>query len=120
MKATLPLLAAFALASCASIGTNLGPTARIGEAAAVGGFRIRPLEIVEDSRCPANAQCVWAGRLQLRAEVSQARFRQVRTLTLGQPQDVPGGKLTLLSVEPEKLAGPQPPEAPPRFTFAFE
>ena len=120
MKRTLPFFAALALAGCATVPSASGPTAGIGGVASVGTLRIRPLEIVEDSRCPANAQCVWAGRLVLRAELSQRRFRQVRNLVLGEAQPVPGGTLTLVRVEPDKLAGPQPPAAPPRFTFSAD
>ena len=35
----------------------LNQTADLG-----GGLRVRPLEVLEDSRCPQNARCVWAGR----------------------------------------------------------
>lgn len=46
---------------------ELGQTADLG-----GGLRVRPLEVLEDSRCPQNARCVWAGRLQLRVAVEGA------------------------------------------------
>lgn len=121
MRSTLPIAAALAMAGCTTLtGPARGPTAGIGETAAIGALRVRPIEVVEDSRCPANAKCVWAGRFVLRAEVSRPRFRQVRTLTLGEAQEVAGGKLTLVSVAPEKLAGPQPPSSPPRFTFSVD
>ena len=32
-------------------------------------FSITPLEIVEDSRCPVDAQCIWAGTFKLRVRV---------------------------------------------------
>jgi len=121
MKRTLPFFAALTLSACATVPTApLGPSATIGQVAAVGGLRVRPLEVVEDSRCPINARCVWAGRLILRAEVARRGFRQLRNLTLGEPQAVPGGQLTLVSAEPGKLAGEQPPLLPPRFTFEFD
>jgi hypothetical protein len=121
MKRTFPLFAALALAACATLpAAETGPTATIGQVATVDGYRVRPVEVVEDSRCPINARCVWAGRLILRAEVSKRGFRQTRNLILGEAQDVPGGKLTLVSAEPGKLAGEQPPPPPTRFTFDVE
>jgi hypothetical protein len=120
MKRAFPLVAALALAACATLPAATGPSATIGEIAGVGTFRVRPIEVVEDSRCPINARCVWAGRLILRAEVSKRGFRQVRNLVLGEAQDVPGGKLTLESAEPGKLAGEQPPPPPTRFTFKYD
>ena len=120
MKRTLPLFAALALAACATLPAATGPTATIGEIATVDGFRVRPIEVVEDSRCPTNVACVWAGRLILRAEVSKRGFRQTRNLILGEAQEVPGGQLTLVSAEPGKLAGEQPPPPPTRFTFKFD
>ena len=59
-----------------------GPTAALGELAVLDGIGVRPLEVLEDSRCPASVQCVWAGRVRIRAEVSGAGSRE---LTLGEP-----------------------------------
>ncbi|PZO55159.1 MAG: hypothetical protein DCF16_03820 [Alphaproteobacteria bacterium] len=46
-------------------------TAEIGQTADLGGgLTVRPLAIIEDSRCPQNVQCLWAGRMRIRAMVS--------------------------------------------------
>ena len=45
-------------------GLALG-LARIGETTRVGTLAVTPLRVVEDSRCPINARCIWAGRLIL-------------------------------------------------------
>jgi hypothetical protein len=45
--------------------------AEIGQSADLGnGLTVRPLAIIEDSRCPQNVQCLWAGRMRIRAMVS--------------------------------------------------
>ncbi len=119
MHRALPLLATLALAACATVpAAPLSPTAELGQAAAVGSLRVRPLHIVEDSRCPINARCVWAGRLILRAEIRGSGWRETRDLTLGEPLAGVDGKLTLVIVEPGKLAGSEKP-LPYKFTFAF-
>jgi hypothetical protein len=53
-----------ALAEAGVVAAGIGQTADLG-----GGLRVRPLEVLEDSRCPQNARCVWAGRLRLRVAV---------------------------------------------------
>src|SRR5688500_7147509 len=113
------VFALLAQASCASVPPDYanGPTAALGELAVLDGIGVRPLAVVEDSRCPANVQCVWAGRVRIRAEVSGDGIRE---LTLGEPLSVSGGSLTLVDVRPSKRA----PEAiAPRayqFTFRFQ
>lgn len=110
-------LAAIALAACATMpAPEVGPTAALGQVARVGGLTVRPLRVVEDSRCPINARCVWAGRMILHAQVGRATY----DLTLGEPRAVEGGRLTLVAAEPGKTAGRETDPAAYRFTFAFE
>jgi hypothetical protein len=45
------------------------------------GLRIKFISVKEDSRCPADVKCVWAGNAAVRLEVS-TRGRGSRTLTL--------------------------------------
>ena len=120
MIRTAPLLALLALASCASVPRREyanGPTAPLNEVATLDGLTVRPIAVIEDSRCPASVQCVWAGRVRISAEVSGAGTRE---LTLGEGLTVSGGTLTLVDVRPSKRT-PEP--VPPRdyeFTFTFQ
>lgn len=120
MKAPI-LLACVALTACATIPpAEAGPTAAIGQIAYTNGIRVRPLSVVEDSRCPANVQCVWAGRLVVRSEVIGGSWRETRDLELGKPQQIADGTLALVSVEPSKQADvPIDPRAY-RFTYDFQ
>jgi hypothetical protein len=54
------------------VAAGIGEWADLGE-----GLRVRPLEVVEDSRCPQNARCVWAGRLRVRVNVEGVGEREV-------------------------------------------
>lgn len=93
-------------------------TARLGEEVRLGTLRIRPLVVLEDSRCPADVTCVWAGRLRVRVAVSGAGEP---VMELNQPVAVPGGRsLSLVAVAPPRWHRPPPgvdPNAPPRFGF---
>jgi hypothetical protein len=71
--------------------------AAIGETADLGGgLTVRPLAVIEDSRCPNNVACIWAGRLRLRANVSGGDVE----LTLGQAFSTQRGSVTLTVVSP--------------------
>lgn len=63
----LPALVAVASAPAASAHLVEG-LVRLGQTADVCGPRVTPLRVVEDSRCPMNSRCVWAGRVALRSE----------------------------------------------------
>ena len=121
MKRTL-LVALVALAACASVPPNYanGPTAALGGLAVVDGIGVRPLAVIEDSRCPILVRCVWEGRVRIRAEISGAGAAQIRELTLGDPVAAGGGTLTLVEVQPPKRVPETIEPSAYRFTFRFE
>lgn len=138
------LFAAFALAACASTEGGLGPqtplpqhiredlaqreaalhgqgvvAAGINQTADLGnGLRVRPLEVLEDSRCPQNARCVWAGRLRLRVNVEGVGEREITAEETDAVQ-TPRGSFTLVAISP----GPWtdwPQERRPPYRFGFK
>ena len=123
MKTAAILFAPLALtASLASAAPPPGVTsavtiARLGETVRVHGVRVTPLRVLEDSRCPQNARCIWAGRVRLSVRIGGA----MRELTLGQPVPMPGGTLQLAAVLPERTTRSAgiPPRAY-RFGFQFD
>lgn len=118
MKAVAALITLM-LTACATFPpANAGPTAGLGQVATVNGLRIRPIQVVEDSRCPALVRCVWAGRLTVRARMNGPGWTQIRDFELGVPQAVDQYRVALTAAEPQKAA---PGEIDPRayrFTFA--
>jgi hypothetical protein len=118
MKAVVPLIALM-LAACATVPPpNAGPTAGLGQVAVVGGLKIRPIEVVEDSRCPATVQCAWAGRLKVRARMNGSGWTQIRDFELGVFQAVDQYRVTLVTAEPQKAAPGEIDPGAYRFTFA--
>lgn len=99
-----PLLSLLAIGACATLPKEPRPDAmaRLGETTRVGAFRVQPLSVEEDSRCPENARCIPAGRLIVRTAITDHGRRIVRDLELGKP-DVSG--LVLDGAEPGRLAG---------------
>lgn len=122
MKQAFIFAAILALAACAT--TSSGPPIRsdgfatLGQPTRIGGLVVTPQAVVEDSRCPINVRCVWAGRLVLKTRIDGAGWRETVDLTLGQAYATHGSGLALVSAEPGKMAGAIP--APPVSLFGFE
>ena len=91
----------------------------IGTNATIHGTTIGILELMEDSRCPSDVQCVWAGTVRVR--VSLDSYNRDFTFTLGQPQVVGKATITLTAVTPaEKFSTQTVPLSDYRFTFTVE
>lgn len=105
MKAFV-LLPALALAACAAttppLKTTGTPTAGLGQTANVESLLATPVAVIEDSRCPEDVQCVWAGRLVVRTEVRGGSWTKTLDLTMGTGQHVADGEITLVNAEPAK------------------
>jgi hypothetical protein len=132
MKRLLFSLAAMAvaplsLAACATYANGPivdgGPVrtdgmAMLGQATRVGAVVVTPMQVVEDSRCPMNARCVWAGRLVVSTRIDGSGWRETTNMELGRPYVTHGVGVQLSSVQPEKMAGTQP-EPPLPYVFGY-
>jgi hypothetical protein len=93
--------------------------ARIGQTVRVDGPRVRPVSIVEDSRCPKGVECLWAGQVRIRVLVMTSSSRYVKEMTLGGSVQVADGALSFVSVTPERVAGRAFKRRDYRFGFTF-
>jgi hypothetical protein len=75
------------------VAVSIGETANLGDR-----LTVRLIEVIEDSRCPVNVTCVWAGRLRVRAAISGVSGD--RELTLGEPLSTPNGAVLLAVARP--------------------
>jgi hypothetical protein len=94
-------------------------TAGLGQEVAVGNVRVRPLAILEDTRCPIDVDCVHGGQIRVRAAISGLGEAEMELRT---PLTVPGGgQIRLLGVAPPRWSRPPPPgidpNPPARFAF---
>ncbi len=92
------------------VAAGLNQTADLGN-----GLRIRPLEVLEDSRCPQNARCVWAGRLRLRVNVEGVGDREV--IADEAVVETPRGNFQLVAVSPGPWTDLPQGAVPYRFGF---
>lgn len=132
MLRTFALLAScVALTACAASSSTPAPQpvpestldgiarAGIGERVYVDGPYVTPLEVLEDSRCPADVMCVWAGRLRIKVRVDLGSGSREHELTLGEPVHIADGNLTLVEATPAKKTKTATPPEGYRFGFRF-
>lgn len=125
MKSLLTLLAPALLTACPVLPDARstppqpqGYAVPLGVSVQVGDLVVTPKKLVEDSRCPANVRCVWAGRVVVTTRIVGPNFSDTADLTLGEPFGTHGKMLALASVRPEKSA---PGEIEPRdYRFTYE
>jgi hypothetical protein len=102
--ATLPLAFAAALTvGCTTVPpvNDDGSTeVRLGQRVDLGGPKVTVLKVLEDSRCPMEARCVWAGQVRTQVRIELGPGTSVKELISNQPLPVADGTLELLGVMP--------------------
>ena len=62
---------------------------KINTEARVNGVRVRFVELVEDSRCPTDTNCIWAGNATIRVRVTKnGRSKMLVLNTNSDPREV--------------------------------
>lgn len=117
--AVLPLLAACATIPLAGPAAPAGSAVALGQPVQVADIVLTPVRVTEDSRCPINARCVWAGRIIVETRVDGRGWRETLPIQLGEPARTHGYVLNLVSAEPGKMAG-GPDTKPEDYRFAYE
>lgn len=131
LRLAAPALLLAGLSACAvipdaprpeSVAVPQGSAVALGQAVQVGSVVATPMEVVEDSRCPINARCIWAGRLVVKTRIDGPGWRDTADLTLGEPWSTHGLVLALTSGEPGKMAGEgqETPKEAYRFTYEIK
>ncbi len=114
-----PFVLLLAACTTATMPQFDGSDVALGQEAMVDGPVVKPIAVIEDSRCPMNARCVWAGRVRLKMLWVRGQGNQEFELTLGEPKPLADGSITLTSVRPDKRADVVLKPADYRFSFSF-
>lgn len=85
----------------------------INQTATVAGVVITPIEVLEDSRCPTDVQCIQAGTVRVKARIAQETYE----FTLGTAQVIGGSAITLTQVSPSPISTSTISNSAYRFTF---
>lgn len=95
-----------------------GSTVALGQPVRLGDLVVTPRQIVEDSRCAKDVQCIWAGRLIVQTRIDGAGWRDTANIMLGETYGTHGHVIALTSATPGKASGKDiPPEA---YRFRYE
>ena len=85
------LVVLVATAACAATPVDPSPSVYSGEASGglgetirIGDVRIRPIEVVEDSRCPEEVDCVHAGFFRVRVDIRTDGEHRIEVMDLRQ------------------------------------
>lgn len=127
MKPLLASLALVVLAAPASAHILPAPVERtpdnliaLGQAEQLAPLlTITPVAVIEDSRCPANAMCVWEGRLVIKALINDNGEESEKTLVLGATSRIANGMLTFSHAMPGTNTGEELQLPDYRFDFSY-
>lgn len=121
----IPALLLVGLTACAAVdagrdipGCHEGPCVAVNETQDLGAVQVTPLDVIEDSRCPIEAECIWAGRVRIIARIENRGGVIEDELESWKPQVVAGGTLELVEVAPD-ASGQWPDLAPGDYRFRF-
>jgi hypothetical protein len=64
--------------------------------------KITPLQVLEDSRCPHDVQCIQAGTVRVRVQLTSGLGTSMQTFTLNKSITTEAEIITLVSVDPQK------------------
>ena len=124
MKRLLSLSSLVLLVACASNPTSAFPggphpdvqvalgqefSIRVGQEASIAGtsLHLRFAAVVNDSRCPEDAVCVWAGNAEIRLDLTGSgdATRSLNTLLDPKTIEYGGRTIRLVSLLPVRLVG---------------
>jgi len=74
------------------------------EVTAAGGLKIAFIELVEDSRCPTDVNCIWAGNAKIKVRVTKngrSKVLELDTLTRGMIPSYGNYQLKLKELTPK-------------------
>lgn len=116
-----PLSLIAALMACAPITSTPDDEDGVafGQKTIVDGPTIMPMELLEDSRCPSNADCAWPGQVRIKIKWFKADEEVILEMTSGHPTPIADGALTLASVKPIRKTTGKIARDDYRFTFSF-
>ena len=126
MKLIYAALFIFALCGCSVIpdtpragreAAAQGTPVALNEPVWVGDANLKPLSVVEDSRCAEDTRCVWAGRLVVSTRIISTHWQQTAPLTLDEPYEVLGRTFVLVSGQPAKRLDREIQSEDYRFVF---
>ena len=103
--ANLMIVLAFGASTLVSAKKKQDLTVRINTEKAVnGGLKVKFASLVEDSRCPTDTNCIWAGNARITVRVTKNGRSKILTLNTTESGAAPvfaGYRFKLMGLTPE-------------------
>lgn len=93
---------------------------RLGQALTFADFSLKLTKVESDSRCPANANCVWAGTTTVRTEYVDAAGTTTKIIELGKTATFGSITITLSEVAPQAITTHIITDSEYRFTLSVQ
>lgn len=109
-------------AVCVKQTVDIGSSVKINQTIIINEIKITPLEVVEDSRCPKDVTCVWAGTVKLKTKIEREGQTEEKVLTLlvtEQPVKLGNVNVLLKEVKPVKISNQVIKASDYIFTFSL-
>lgn len=105
--------------ACPEVQIKEETTASLNQKILNGGVFITPLEVVSDSRCPVDVQCIWAGEVTLKIGLEKGDVSKEVTLKqlTGGVVIFEGNEVSLTGVTPENNTKKPLNKVDYKFTF---
>ncbi len=91
----------------------------LGQKMTASDISITPIKIISDSRCPLDVQCIWAGTVEVQAQVESSIENREYIFKLNEHQTFGDYLITLIEFAPAKTSGTIP-DSSYRFTFEIK
>ncbi|OGE88895.1 MAG: hypothetical protein A2722_04055 [Candidatus Doudnabacteria bacterium RIFCSPHIGHO2_01_FULL_50_11] len=92
-------------AACPSPVTLAVLSATIGQKVSGLGVTLTPLALLEDSRCPADVQCIWAGIVKVQVKIQSGAGESIMIFELDKPVTGSAEQIILAEVLPQPKGG---------------
>lgn len=124
------LLAAFGLGACTAVSSTESRSAVLGEDITLApgeravfaeqNLEVQFVRVIEDSRCPHDVTCVWAGEVRVQLAVRSAAGDAQLEVIAGQSAAYDAYSVSLLAVQPERATSAPIPASEYRATLRVE
>jgi len=89
-----------------TVNNNKETTISLGETISIDNFQVKFVKVLEDSRCPKEVTCIWAGRAKVLVEIFEKGKESLqKELIFGQLKQGETKDLTLFTTKEKKAVG---------------
>ncbi|MFA5841900.1 MAG: hypothetical protein WC835_03015 [Candidatus Paceibacterota bacterium] len=92
----------------------------LGQRVTDSNVALTPLEVDEDSRCPIDTQCIWAGTVKVRTKIESGLGESVMVFEPNKPIATEAETITLKEVNPTPYSGKSITPSSYQFVFVVE